>query len=50
MLIGYFANRDVFLNKLIPIIIVYLDQSKLSHDMLKDFEIKRSDLRTKEDG
>ena len=25
MLIGFFTNRDIYMNKLIPILIVYLD-------------------------
>ena len=28
MLIGFFTNKDIFLNKLIPMISVYLEQTK----------------------
>ncbi len=29
MLIGFFTNRDQFLNKLIPLLSIYIDQTKL---------------------
>ena len=45
MLIGFFTNRDIFLNKLIPILIVYLDQTKSSLTMLKDFQNKKAEDR-----
>jgi len=49
MLIGFFTNRDIFLNKLIPILIVYLDQTKCSLTMLKDFQQKKAEERKETD-
>ena len=49
MLVGFFTNRDIFLNKLIPILIVYLDQTKCSLTMLKDFQQKKPEERKETD-
>jgi hypothetical protein len=38
MLIGFFTNRDIFLNKLIPMLSVYLDQTKNCNQMLQQFQ------------
>lgn len=40
MLIGFFTNRDIFLNKLIPMLSVYLDQTKNCMSMLVKFQQK----------
>lgn len=40
MLIGFFTNRDIFLNKLIPMLSVYLDQTKNCMSLLVKFQQK----------
>ena len=38
ILIGFFTNRDIYLNKLIPLLSVYLDQTNTCNDMMRVLE------------
>ena len=49
MLIGFFTNRDVFLNKLIPMLSVYLEQTKQSQKMFNDLMKKPQESRSEDD-
>lgn len=40
ILIGYFTNRDVYLNKLIPLLSVFMDQSQQTKKMLEQIHKK----------
>lgn len=40
MLIGYFTNRDIFLNKLITLLTVYLGSCKQCIDLLRAHSVK----------
>ena len=49
MLIDYFTNRDVFLNKLVPKLSVYLDQCKVCMQQLEALNAKpQSEWRKEE--
>ena len=37
MLIGFFTNRDIFLNKFIPLLSVYLDQASSCIKMTNEY-------------
>jgi len=49
MLIGFFTNRDIFLNKLIPLLSVYLDQTKNCINLLQAFQKQKPELRNQKD-
>ena len=49
MLIGFFTNRDIFLNKLIPLLSVYLDQTKACITLLQKFQQSPSEHRSQKD-
>lgn len=49
MLIGFFTNRDIFLNKLIPLLSVYLDQTKACQKLLVDFQQTPANKRQESD-
>ena len=49
MLIGFFTNRDIFLNKLIPLLSVYLDQTKNCIQLLQAFQKQKPELRNQKD-
>ena len=43
ILIGYFTNRDVYLNKLIPLLSVFMDQSNQCKKQLEEIHRKPRD-------
>ena len=43
ILIGYFTNRDVYLNKLIPLLSVFMDQSNTCKKLLEEIHKKPRD-------
>ena len=46
MLIGFFTNRDIFLNKLIPLLSVYLDQTKNCINLLQAFQKQKPEEKS----
>ena len=41
MLVGFFTNRDQFLSRLIPLLSIYIDQSKLCISMFQEIQSRR---------
>ena len=40
LLIGYFTEKDQFLNKIIPLLIMYMDYSKNSINLVEQLQSK----------
>mmetsp|Transcript_14153 Transcript_14153/g.24047 ORF Transcript_14153/g.24047 Transcript_14153/m.24047 type:complete len:91 (-) Transcript_14153:661-933(-) len=49
MLIGFFTNRDIFLNKLIPMLSVYLEQTRQCQALFAVIMRKQGGQRTEQE-
>ena len=48
MLMGFFTHKDIFLNKLIPMLSVYLDQTRICKETLNQLQnLKDKDQKQK---